>query len=343
MSGNRERKRLWLAIILSLFVHVVVAFSLAAYNTIFAPTPFVEEPPAELTIMDLNAVAAPSPPANPPYMETDPAKESAEEPTEKTFESNANAIAASKVPAAGEAPLPTQEGRDLPFIDLQTQQSSLAVEGTRPQPKPEAIPEPTVTPSPTPEPPQKSTPAPTATPEPIATPEPEQFAMLTATPPPALRDPDEAEATPTPEVAPSLPEVLPRPVPDSPASAYQPQQEETRISGRITNRGASSVDAVATPLGKYKKLVSDAIGSRWYYYVKARGDLASVGTAQVEADVDPQGKVQNLRVRSNSANEAFANICLQSFQEAQIPPIPPDLVATLPDGRLSLDFSFTYF
>ncbi len=36
---------------------------------------------------------------------------------------------------------------------------------------------------------------------------------------------------------------------------------------------------------------------------------------------------------SNSANEAFANICLQSFQEAQIPPIPPDLVATLPDGQ----------
>ena len=55
------------------------------------------------------------------------------------------------------------------------------------------------------------------------------------------------------------------------------------------------------------------------------------------------GRCKNLRVVSNNANEAFANICLQSFQEAQIPPIPPDLVATLPDGRLPVDFYFTTY
>ncbi len=167
--------------------------------------------------------------------------------------------------------------------------------------------------------------------------------MLTATPPPALRNPEEVEPTPPPEVGPSPPPVTARPRPETPAAGYQAQKQETKISGRITNRGASSVDAVATPLGKYKKAVSDAIGSRWYYYIKAKGDVASIGTARIEAEVDDQGKIRNLRMRSNSANEAFANICLQSFQEAQIPPIPSDLVATLPDGRLPLEFSFTYF
>jgi TonB family protein len=73
------------------------------------------------------------------------------------------------------------------------------------------------------------------------------------------------------------------------------------------------------------------------------GSLASVGTAKVEAQLDPSGKVTDLRIVSNSSNEAFANICLKSFQEAQIPPIPPDLVATLPDGKLPLEFSFTFF
>ena len=63
----------------------------------------------------------------------------------------------------------------------------------------------------------------------------------------------------------------------------------------------------------------------------------------IHAEVDSKGHVQNLRVVSNDANEAFANICLQSFQEAHIPPIPPDLIATLPEGRMPVDFSFTAY
>ena len=121
------------------------------------------------------------------------------------------------------------------------------------------------------------------------------------------------------------------------------EQQKTRITGRLSNRGPSSVDAVATPLGKYQKVVSDAIGARWYYYVKQKMDLVSVGTAHLEAQVDAQGKIQKLRVLSNNSNESFANICLQSFQEAQIPPIPPDLVATLPEGRLPVDIYFTTY
>ena len=167
--------------------------------------------------------------------------------------------------------------------------------------------------------------------------------MLTATPPPALRDAEDVEATSPPDFAAATPPPAIRPQPPTAASAYQAEKQATRITGRITDRGPSAVNAVGTPLGRYQKVVSDAIGSRWYYYVKAKIDLVSIGTAHVEAEVDEKGKIKNLRLLSNSANEAFANICLQSFQEAQIPPIPPDLVATLPDGKLSVDFSFTTY
>ena len=167
--------------------------------------------------------------------------------------------------------------------------------------------------------------------------------MLTATPPPALRDPEDLEATPAPEIAAVTPPPITHQQPPTAASTYQPEKQETRITGRITSRGPSAVDAVGTPLGKYKKQVSDAIGSRWYYYMKAKLDLVSIGTAHLEAEVDEKGKIKNLRVVSNNANEAFANICLQSFQEAQIPPIPPDLIATLPDGKLPVDFFFTTY
>ena len=341
---RRERRKVWLAVLGSLVVHLLVAFSLAAFGASREPILPDDDKPVELTMIDLSATPPPLQQANPGYVETDPEKETKEEPKEKIFESNANSIAASNLPATGDAPVPTQQGAERPFLQMETQRHSLAMQGAQPQstPPPTPPPQPTSTPAPATPTPAKSTPVPTppATPEPIATPEPDRLAMLTGTPPPAIRDPDEAEATPTPEVAPSDPPIMPRPRPERPATAYRPEKEETRISGRITNKGAPSVDAVGTPLGKYRKTVIDAIGSRWYYYTNEKLSLISIGTAQVQAEVDADGKLKNLKLVSNSANEAFANVCLQSFQEAQIPPIPPDLVQTLPDGRLLVEISF---
>ncbi len=345
MERLRERTKVLLAILASLLVHVVVAFSLATFGGAFATATPVEEKPVELTIVDLSATPPPAVARNPSFMETDESKQSVEPPKEKTFESNANSIAASKLPPTGNDPLPTQEGRDLPFVQTETHPSSLASQGQRPQPTPpppEMSPTPAAKPSVVPSPAASETPKTTPTAAPVATPEPEQFAMLTATPPPPLREP-ETEITPAPDIAASTPLPIPRPRPESPASSYRAQKEQTRISGRIGRNGVSAVDAVGTPLGRYKKQVLDAIGSRWYFYMAKRLDVVSIGTAHVEAEVDERGHIQNLNILSNNANEAFANICLQSFQEAQIPPIPPELVSALPDGRLPLDISFTAF
>ena len=64
-------------------------------------------------------------------------------------------------------------------------------------------------------------------------------------------------------------------------STYRPLKEKTRISGSISNRGISSVNALGTPLGRYEKVLKDAIGSRWYAYMEQKRDLASIGTLQV--------------------------------------------------------------
>ena len=344
MKAKNERRTLWLAVIASLFLHVVVALSLATFNS-SRSSPLEEDKPVELTMVDLSATPPPLVPRNPPFMATDPAAESPEQPKEKTFESNANSLAASKLPATGDEVLPSQEGKERPFVEMQTQDYSLASEANRAQPPPEPTPPPRPSVAPTATPKSSEPPKPTAAPkiEPTATPEPERLAMLTSTPPPPIRDPEETEATPPPKIPPSAPLVDRRPRPDRPTSAYQPQTQQTRITGRITDRGPSAVNAVGTPLGKYQKTVSDAIGSRWYYYMKEKMDLVSIGTAHVEAEVDAKGKIKNLRVLSNDANEAFANICLQSFQEAQIPPIPPDLVGALPEGKLPVDIFFTTY
>jgi outer membrane biosynthesis protein TonB len=345
MEQEKERRKLGLAILISLFLHLVVGYSLAAFGSAFTPTPPLEDKPVELTIVDLSATPPPVVPKDPPFMETAPSKESAEKPKEQTFESNANSIAASEHPATGDAPLPTQDGKERPYVNLETHQFSLPTDGSKPRPDPQSTIAPESKPAPTAPAPPKAKPseAPASTPTavPVTTPAPEQLAMLRSTPPPPIKAPDETE--PLPDVAESAPPLAPRPKPELAASSYQAQKEETRITGRLTNRGPSSVNALGTPLGRYQKAVSDAIGSRWYYYMKSKMDLASIGTANIQAEVDAQGHVQKLRVVSNNANEAFANICLQSFEEAHIPPIPPDLIATLPEGRMPVDFFFTSY
>src|SRR5262245_23473172 len=106
MEQTRDYRKVGLAIVISLFVHLVIGFSLAAFGSAFTPSlPSSEEKPVELTFVDLST--PPAVPKNPPYMETAPSREKAEKPKEQTFESNANSIAASKLPATGDLPLPS--------------------------------------------------------------------------------------------------------------------------------------------------------------------------------------------------------------------------------------------
>jgi len=300
------RKIVW-ALLTALFLHLVIAFSIAAFGGKFASTFSVEEEkPIEMTMVDLSA--PPTVPKNSMFVETDESKQSEAEPKEKTFESNANSIAASQLPATGGLPLPSQLGKDRSFMDLETHQYSLPVEGERPQPS--AAPQ--------------ETPKPSATPQSTPISEAGQFAMLTSTPAPSAR----------PSTAPS---------PQQPRSSYRPQKEQTRLSGSITNRGAPSVNALGTPLGRYRKILYDAVGSRWYYYVNRAGDLVSIGTARLVFSVDRSGHVANLKVIENSSNEAFANVCLRSVLEIQLPPIPEDVANSLPSEGLAEEMSFTMF
>src|SRR6266550_31042 len=152
-----ETRTVLLALLAAILIHLLVAFFLAAFGGVFSPATPVEDKPSELTFMDL----APTAPKNSAFIETDESKK-APEPKEKTFESNANSIGASELAAAGELPLPSQTGKDRPFMDLETHQHSLDLKGAQPQPSAA---------------PQTQSAQPAAQPEPITAAE--QFALLT--------------------------------------------------------------------------------------------------------------------------------------------------------------------
>ena len=304
-EGREERRKILLAFLAALFLHLVVAYSLAAWGGLLSPTVPAQEKPIELTLVDL-ATPAPVAPKNSMFVETDESKK-APEPQEKTFESNANSIGASEIASTGDMPLPSQEGKDRPFMDLETHQYSLPVKGAQPQPSAAA----------------QETPQPSQAP--TVTPAPDQLALLTRTPTPP-------------------PVIQPTPAQQPPNSAYRPERIQTRVRGNIANRGRSAVNAVGTPLGRYQKGVVDAIGSRWYHYVEQRRELADIGTLRMRFFIDRSGRITNLKIIENTSNEAFANICLQSVLEATLDPIPDDVADVLPPEGLEFEeFNFTMY
>jgi outer membrane biosynthesis protein TonB len=286
------RTVLW-ALLAAIAIHLAVAFLLAAFSGVFSPSVPMQEKPVELTFVDLSPASK-----NSAFIETDESKK-APEPKDKTFESNANSIGASELAATGELPLPSQAGKDRPFMDLETNPYSLETKGAQPQ-QSSAAPQP------------KQMTAPQSAPITAA----EQFALLTQKPTAAREPSTEASQA---------------------QSAYRRLKERTHIAGNITSRGISAVNALGTPLGRYQKIVADSIGSRWYVFVDEKRDLITVGTLRLRFYINRSGQVKGLKITENSSNEAFANVCVQSVLEAHLPPIPDDVANTLPPEGLEVD------
>ena len=202
-------------------------------------------------------------------------------------------------------PLPSQDGKDRPLMDFETNPYSLDTKGAQPQKSTAASQ-------------QKQMPAPQPAPITAA----EQFALLTQKSAPETERSAEASRA---------------------QSAYRPYKERTRISGRITNRGVSSVDALGTPLGSYKDFVLKAIGSRWYVLVDQKNDLVNIGTTDVMFVVGRNGHVKDIKIIENTSNEALANVSIQSIQDAQLPAMSDDVVAALPPEGLRMEIPFTIF
>jgi len=291
---ERDARMIFWALLVAILIHLLVAVLLAAFSGFLSPSLPAPEKPVELTFMDLSPASTSK---NSQFIETDDKK--APEPKDKTFESNANSIGASELATAGAMPLPSQDGKDRPLMDFETNQYSLDSKGAQAQQKPA---------------PQQKSAQPAAQSEPITAAE--QFALLTQKSAAAL---DAAAAS------------------SQAQSAYRRQKERTHIAGNITNRGISSVNALGTPLGRYQKIVADSIGSRWYTYVEQKRDLISIGTLHLQFVVDRSGRIKDLKVTDNSSNESFASVCVQSVLEAHLPPIPPDVAQSLPPEGLEIE------
>lgn len=313
---DRESRRdRTVAIVLSVALHVLLIGAIAWILTRTRSGPEeapVDDTPIEFTIVEPQPVA----PSTPEFVRTDPSQATDQAPKNAAFESDNNTAAASELPPEGLSAVPTTAGEETLAMELQDRAYS---------PGQEARPSSPASPPPS----EQSAPEP---PKPAADPAPPTQLALREAPP----KPVEEQAKPQPRLtAPAT-----RPIPPS-TPGFQPQTRVTRLKGNISNRGKASVEAAGTPLGRYKKTISDAIGSRWYYYVNNQIGLLNIGTVSVRFVVMPDGKVTGIKVLSNSSNESFASVSVNSIVEAEIPPIPEEVAKLLENSRIEIDYSFT--
>src|SRR5262249_30375099 len=130
---EHDARTVFWALLVAILIHLIVAFLLAAFSGFFSPGLPAPEKPVELTFMDLSPASMA--PKNSVFIENDESKK-ATEPKDKTFESNANSIGASKLAATGEMPLPSQAGKDHPLMDFETNPHSPETKGAQPQQNP---------------------------------------------------------------------------------------------------------------------------------------------------------------------------------------------------------------
>jgi TonB family protein len=321
-SWREEFRRKTLgALIISLLIHLVLILLVTSALT-FRPPLFVARPdeaPVELTIVDAPQSKEKDEPS---YVETSEAQRTEKPPEDAAFESDKDTQAASPLPSTGEAPVPTQDGHENPSLSFENKEYTAG-----PQARPST---PAVLPQEAAAPPEPKA-EPTVEPKPTPKPDTEV----------ALLEPPRPKTEPRPQATKAAQRQQQQEQHVSQPPGYQPQTRITRIRGNISNRGRSAVGATATPLGRYKKMLSDAIGSRWYYYVSDRIALLNVGTVEIRFVVRESGKVEKVQVLRNSSNESFAACSVRAIMEAEIPPIPRELVPMLESGRIEIDYSFT--
>jgi outer membrane biosynthesis protein TonB len=346
------------AVVASLVIHLLLLLVFIALAAIIPEgTKRLAKPEAEPTALEVQIVTPPEEEvvtpeelkaaAERPVIDSTGLAKTADAPKDAIFESDENMKAGSQQPATGILPLPSQDGRNLPFPQFTDQNAKIGSTKTPPSTE-------------TPEPPKRAPAAPKFAD--VKMPEQADQNLEPPKAPEATKlKPDEIAVGQKPKPRASAPELTPQPLPESKpdreemaklvtptpkesrkTSGYQEEQIKTRVEGSISNRGPKGVDAAKTPLGVYLKQVRAQIASRWYYYLEKRRDLYSTGSVRLTFAITKNGEVRGVRVHDNTSNEAFELMCQQCVIEAEIPAPPAEAEPIMPNGQLEQDLNFNY-
>jgi hypothetical protein len=157
--------------------------------------------------------------------------------------------------------------------------------------------------------------------------------------PPQPTDKSMADDPPAPKAAPVA--EAPTTSAGKPAKdAFTPFTRTAAVKGTISNRGSNAVDAESTPLGIYMRSVTGAVEQKWHRYRLVKKDAVTYGSLKVRFYVAKDGKPEDLRIISDprNADPRMADFTLRAIQDAEIPPIPDDLLPMLNEERVMIEY-----
>jgi hypothetical protein len=168
------------------------------------------------------------------------------------------------------------------------------------------------------------------------------------TPPPPKPTPPRPQVRAPQDAPPPMPVAKAVPVPDDvQATAGKPEQDAfspfTRMGkndGAISREGDNAVDAAATPRGIYMRQVTGAVEKKWHLYVRLARDSVNFGRVRFRFFVDQRGVPQDLKILSDArdADPRMRELTLRAILDADIPPIPAELIPELDGGRLPIEY-----
>ena len=170
------------------------------------------------------------------------------------------------------------------------------------------------------------------------TPTPPKVEMVQSAPP---------ETPPQKPIPKALPvvddEVITKTTRNTDPNAFTPFTRRSQTKGMVSNRGAEdSVDAKASPMGRYYRQVIGQVEKKWHLYLHLRRDGVTYGNLDIVFYVSKQGKVEGLRVLNDKeSNPILTELTVRAIQDAEIPPIPEDVIPELPEedhGRFKINY-----
>ena len=173
-------------------------------------------------------------------------------------------------------------------------------------------------------------------PEPKTAPVPEMRTAPDSPPsppqPPQMRQPDAPVA--------AMPDPVKRTAGPQDDTAFSPFTRTSKVKGTISNRGEAAVNAAETPVGRYMRLVTSAVEKKWHTLRRRNADAVTFGSLQLRFFVEADGKVRILDVLGDKskADTRMLEFTLRAIMEAEIPPIPQDLLPLLDRQRLEVEY-----
>lgn len=123
---------------------------------------------------------------------------------------------------------------------------------------------------------------------------------------------------------------------------FVPQTFTSEVKGTLNNGGnEDAVNAAATPRGRYESQVQAAIEQKWKQILKQEKFMVDPGKLGLHFYVDRNGKINpdDLLIIFNEADADLTKIARRSILEAEIPPIPDELLPTLEQGRFGTGYN----